>query len=142
MPLVQIQRSACSAPQLWPTIPRQPFSSITRSRTVTVPLKVVDGCGLSVFVRGTGARYIQPRGRWWNAAGPAASKLRSQDGESWSLTAVPTARPGVIVLPPPRTYPPSGTLRASGPTVIFDACGPSASNSVNHTEPVGSPPGG
>src|SRR4051812_20131967 len=101
MPLVQIQRSACSAPQLWPTIPRQPSTEIVLSLTVTVPLKVVDGYGLSVFVLGTGALYIQQRGRWWNVGAPS-SKVRSHDGESCAEVALPAARPGPISLSPMR----------------------------------------
>ena len=50
-PCSQIQRSACSAPQLWPITPGQASSSQSSTR----PEIVVSGSGLSVFVRGSGA---------------------------------------------------------------------------------------
>src|SRR3954454_10658797 len=43
VPFVQIQRSACSPPQLWPTMPAQPSTSISWSPTLTRPLNVVRG---------------------------------------------------------------------------------------------------
>ena len=56
-PLSQIQRSACSVPQLWPTIPGQAFSSIgSRPARLILPSKLAIGAGLVSFVRGTGAR--------------------------------------------------------------------------------------
>ena len=60
VPCSQIQRSACSAPQLWPTIPGQPSSSsAVVARRAIVPSHVRGGRGLSSFVRGSGARYSQ-----------------------------------------------------------------------------------
>ncbi len=54
-PCSQIQRSACSAPQLWPTIPGHASSSQRSPSASTQPEIAVSGSGLSVFVRGTGA---------------------------------------------------------------------------------------
>ena len=54
-PCSQIQRSACSAPQLWPTMPGQASSAQRSPSASTQPETVVSGSGLSVFVRGSGA---------------------------------------------------------------------------------------
>ena len=59
MPCSQIQRSACCAPQLWPAMPRQPSTGISRPFTDRRPEKRAAGAGESNFVRGSGARYIQ-----------------------------------------------------------------------------------
>ena len=76
MPCSQIQVAACSAPQLWPAIPRQPSTATgPRSPTVIVPSKVALGSGLSSLVRGSGARYISSRGRW--RSGLASPRIAS-----------------------------------------------------------------
>jgi hypothetical protein len=50
------QRSACSEPQLCPTVARQPATSTRRESNVSRPLTMPSGSGASSFVRGTGAR--------------------------------------------------------------------------------------
>ena len=96
-PCSQIQRSACWAPQLCPTIPRQPVMSTTRPPARTSPSKRASGYGLSSFVRGSGARYMKSPGRWWNG-GSDDSKRRSQAASRrsapTSAAAFPTTRPG------------------------------------------------
>ena len=75
----QTQRSACSEPQLWPTMPRQPATSVRCPSASIQPVNTASGCGLSSFVRGSGARYIHARGRWRSAGSPPAA-CRSHGG--------------------------------------------------------------
>ncbi len=74
-PCSQIQRSACSAPQLWPTIPGQPSSVDRRAADRHRAVEDGAGSGLSSFVRGSGARYIHSRGRW--RSGSASPRIAS-----------------------------------------------------------------
>ena len=136
-PWSQIQRSACWVPQLWPTMPRHPSSLTSRSPARTTPSKRASGYGLSSFVFGTGARYIQSRGRW-KSASCSEPNVSSHEASSCSVFAVPATRPSSNALSPIRMYAPSGADTSA--VVTFDASGPSAfpSNSVNHSDPCGS----
>ena len=53
---IQVQRSACSRPQLWPIIPGQASTSIASPSTVTEPEKRASGYGDRNLVFGSGAR--------------------------------------------------------------------------------------
>src|SRR4051812_12401536 len=135
-PCSQIQRSACSAPQLWPTIPRQPSTSSDRPATSTEPEKRAAGSGVSVFVRGSGAEYIHSRGRC-HSGGSDDSNASFHNASP----ACPDAPPSPIRDSPTRSQSPS-SLPGSG-SVILVAYGPSPApwKNVNHTEPDGEAPG-
>ncbi len=135
-PCSQIQRSACCAPQLWPITPGQPSATTVRPSTRSVPLKRAAGAGLSSFVRGSGVRYIQARGRW-NSGGSGALKVRSHSAPSIAPCAWPgrsAASPTLIQSPPVAAGPGSVSLCARGPCAA-------RSNSVTQSEPFGSAPG-
>ena len=56
-PCSQIQRAACSAPQLWPTMPGQHRISIgSLPGSSSTPSKRASGAGLVSFVRGNRVR--------------------------------------------------------------------------------------
>jgi hypothetical protein len=99
---------------------------------------VAAGYGLSAFVRGTGARYIQPAGRYGNGSSDVSTSRR-QLGLQLSLGAAPSATPGRNDESPTRMYSPAGA--ESSAVVSFEAVGPSAaaSKSTNQTEPFGTP---
>ena len=117
-------------------MPRQPSSSTSRPSTSRAPEKRASGYGLRSFVRGSGARYIQARGRW----------LQRLLGRVEGAGPTPRGAP-----PPPRSRPPcrspaprrrsgcSSPRRApASGSVCFTAPRPVApSKSVNHSEPVG-----
>src|SRR4051794_25225530 len=135
-PCSQIQRSACSAPQLWPTMPRQPPTSSDRPATSTEPVNRAAGNGVSVSVRGSFAVYIHSRGRCQSGGSDDSNPSFHN-----ASPASPDAPPSPIRHSPTRSQSPS-PLPGSG-SVILVAYGPSAapSKNVNHTEPVGSAPG-
>jgi hypothetical protein len=56
---------------------------------------------VSSFVFGTGARYIQSRGRW-NSASCADPNESCQLASSWSVFALPATRPSSNTLSPMR----------------------------------------
>jgi hypothetical protein len=117
-------------------MPRQPSTSTWRPSTDSDPSKRAPGAGLSSFVRGSGAVYIQSRGRWRSGSSPL-SKRSSHVTPSNPPTAWPrriAASPTPIQSPSPARGPGSVTLRARGASR-------SASNSVNQSEPFGSSPG-
>jgi hypothetical protein len=121
----QTQRSACSAPQLWPVIPRHPATSVRRPPASTQPLNTASGRGLSSLVRGSGARYIHSRGRC-RSSGSAPAASRSHDAVRPSADAEPRKPVG--------GGPGSDSLTAYGAPA-------SASQTVHHSAPVGSAPG-
>ncbi len=69
-----------------------------RPFTVRRPLKSAAGCGLSVFVRGMRAVYIQPRGRCSSCGSPSEISS-SQAASQASVLASPTTRCAPNVLP-------------------------------------------
>ena len=137
MPCSQIQVAACSAPQLWPAIPRQPCTGIgSRSPIDTDPPKVALGSGLSSLVRGSGARYIHARGRW--RSGSASPRMASShEALRPCALACPRAPAGPKWLSPIAIQP-AGSATGPG-SVSFTAYGEpaSASEYVHQTEPVG-----
>ena len=91
IPCIQIQRSACSEPQLWPTIPRQPSSSRRRPpASSSAPSKTASGAGLVSLVRGSRVRYSHSRGRW-RSSGARGAKAQLPARRP---AASPCARPG------------------------------------------------
>ncbi len=72
----QTQRSACSTPQLWPTVARQPTTSTSAPSSTRRPLAIPSGTGASSFVRGTGRRY-SAAGRRWRSTGPPPASVSS-----------------------------------------------------------------
>ena len=86
-------------------------------------------------MRGSGARYIQPRGRWKSGCS-APSSTSSQASSSPIRPLAPSA--------PMRASPTLSQWRpplAGSGAVSFAARGPAGSKSVNQSEPFGASPG-
>src|SRR5204863_1286961 len=125
--------SACSLPQLWPTIPGQPSTDTTRSSITRLPVKLAMGCTLTGFVRGSGASYIHPRGRWANVSAPenCTSQLTPTPGTSTA----PRAPPASSTASPIRIHEPAPALGCSNVVFAATGAGAAASKYVNHKEP-------
>ncbi len=83
-------------------------------------------------MRGTGARYIQSRGRW-NSGSSAESKVRSHEALRPSPSALPVAVPNPSLESPMWMY--SSSPAPTSASVSFTADGGSPSKSVNHSDP-------
>ena len=70
---IQTHRSACSLPQLCPTIPGQPSISTVRSPRRRTPENRELGYGERTLVRGNDPEYIHPRDRWSKASAPSSN---------------------------------------------------------------------
>ena len=107
-----------------------------RPSTRSEPSKRAAGSGLSSFVRGSGVRYIQGRGRWYRG-GSEVEKRRSHSAPSMAPIAAPEridASPTLIHSAPPALGPGIVSLCARGPSAA-------PSNRVTQSEPFGSAPG-
>jgi hypothetical protein len=95
----------------------------------------------SGLVRGSRARYIQPRGRWRRlgcAELATSDHLALPDGE----VAQPTTPFAPNVLSPSRIHAPHPVAGSATSTRIADVRDRTRSNRVHHNWPVGGPPGG
>ncbi len=103
-----------------------------------VPSKIALGSGLSSLVRGSGAVYIHPRGRW--RSGAASPRIASsQAAERPCASAWPRAPAGPNVLSPMAIQ---SAARGAGSVSLTAYGAPCpASENVHQTEPVGACPG-
>ena len=114
-------------------MPRQPSTS-TRPSTVSGPEKRAAGASDSIFVRGTARSYIHSRrqveqrllGRLEREVPPTPSSL------AVGAVGADPRLPHSSQSPPPVTGPAAVSLPPAGRR---------GSKSVNHSEPLGSPPG-
>ena len=82
------QESACSDPQLRPTVPRHPDTPTGWPSTSSVPVTSPSGTLATGLVRGSGARY-STAGRSGRSGGCPPVMLRSQDAVRSPRTALP-----------------------------------------------------